>query len=65
MLFSLRSALETMCTHPCMQEYNMELKVLFPKTLPHAGEQVTLGLTAGEELKVFATGLLLQIRADT
>lgn len=43
----------------------MELKVLFPKTLPHAGEQVTLGLTAGEELKVFATGLLLQIRADT
>lgn len=45
--------------HPCMQEYNMELTVLFPKTLLHAGEQVTLGLTAGEELQVFATGLLL------
>lgn len=66
MPFAPRSAEETTCVHRCMQEYNMELPMLSPKTFPHAGERVTQRLTVGDEQQVlgncFATNLLFLLK---
>lgn len=56
-----------MCTQVHgMQEYNMELPMLSPKTFPRAGEGVTQRLTVGEEQQVsancFATNLLFLLK---